>query len=280
MNSPTFKLKISNGLDVCGIEYGDPDGLPVIALHGWLDNAASFYEFHKHLRGIRLISIDLIGHGLSSRRPKGMPYHIWDNVTDLEAILSALEIDKAHLIGHSMGASIGMLFAGAFPDRVTNLMCIEGLVPLSYDVDNLPALFAEAVIKRNKMASKTLKPYKSREDAVLARINGRWPVNRKAAEELLKRGLKQTPEGYEWSHDPNLMLPSLVRFSPEQIRSFLKAVKATTWVVKGSKGAAYLIDGWVQELEQFELITMKGGHHLHLETPVAQELANIINNWT
>jgi len=264
---------------VKAVIYGDADGLPVIALHGWLDNAASFYAVGEYLEGIKLISLDLIGHGRSSYRPDGMPYHIWDNITDLYQILEQLEIDKTCLVGHSMGASIAMLFAGTFPDRIQHLMAIDGLVPLAYDVDSLPELLSDAIVKREKMASRNLKPYKTEEDAVSARMNGRWPVSREAAERLLDRGLAKTDDGYIWSNDPRLLMPSLVRFSPDQIRIFLKAVKAQTTVIRASNGASNLIDGWVGELSSAELIDMQGGHHLHLEPHCAKEIASLLNSW-
>lgn len=260
-------------------EYGDPEGLPVVALHGWLDNSASFFKVAEFLKGIRLISLDLVGHGHSSFRSKGMPYHIWDNVTDLDAIISALGLKNVNLVGHSMGASIAALFSGTFPEKVNNLMCIEGLAPLHYDVNQLPNDLAKAISKRNKLASKTLRPYVQVNDAISARMNGRWPVGREAAEALLQKGLVETEGGYCWSHDPVLLLPSLVRFSPEQIKSFLRAITAETTVIKGESGASFLIDGWINELQQSKLVEFEGGHHLHMETSAAQEIANIINGW-
>ncbi|MGI1670960.1 MAG: alpha/beta hydrolase [Neptuniibacter sp.] len=260
-------------------EFGDPEGTPVIALHGWLDNSASFYAIGEHLTGIRLISMDLVGHGKSSFRPKGMPYHIWDNVTDLEAVVAELKIEQFNLLGHSMGASIAMLFAGAFPGKVNNLMCIEGLAPLHYEAEQLPSDLSAAVIKRKKMAGKVYRSYTSRKEALIARMNGRWPVSERAAEKLLERGVVENNEGYCWSHDSALLMPSLVRFCPTQIRSFIRSVTAQTTVVKGTNGACHLMDGWVEELNKVDFLEMEGGHHLHMEPHTAKEIATIINTW-
>ncbi|WP_415901495.1 alpha/beta fold hydrolase [Neptuniibacter sp. QD29_5] len=268
------------GYTIAAIEYGDPDGTPVVALHGWLDNAASFYCLAQSFKRIRLIAIDLVGHGRSDHRPDVMPYYIWDNVTDLCAVLDALSLKKVSLVGHSMGASIAMLFAGAFPERVERLMLIEGLAPLFYEEEQLPQLFADAVIKRNKMVSKTLRPYSTYEDAIQARINGRWPVSREAAEALLERGLSKTERGYIWSNDPKLMMPSLVRFSFSQISSFVKSVRSEAIVIRGSNGAAdSIINPWLGDFYHAEVIDMEGGHHLHLEPHPATLLAERINQW-
>ncbi|WP_286237742.1 alpha/beta fold hydrolase [Neptuniibacter halophilus] len=265
---------------LAAVEYGDPEGVPVLALHGWLDNAASFSVLARHLQGVRLIALDLVGHGRSDHRPQAMPYHIWDNVADLHAVLKALQLEKVDLIGHSMGASIAMLFAASFPQQVGRLLLIEGLAPLAYEVDELPGLFAEAVVKRSRMAEKSLRPYPDFEQAVEARMNGRWPVSRSAAEALLERGLNKTERGYIWSNDPKLLLPSLLRFSPEQIRSFLNAVEAETMVIRASEGASdSIIDRWVDDLRQVEVVDMPGGHHLHLYHEAAAEIAERLAAW-
>jgi pimeloyl-ACP methyl ester carboxylesterase len=51
--------------------FGPEDGLPVIALHGWLDNANSFARLAPRLKGLRIIALDMAGHGHSGHRPAG-----------------------------------------------------------------------------------------------------------------------------------------------------------------------------------------------------------------
>ncbi|MDO6513188.1 alpha/beta hydrolase [Neptuniibacter sp. 2_MG-2023] len=268
------------GYKVAVVEYGNPDGRPVLALHGWLDNAASFYQLGQYISEIRFIAIDLVGHGFSDHRPKEMPYYIWDNVTDLYGIINALNLDQVDLIGHSMGASIAMMFAASFPLKVDNLMFIDGLGPLFYEVDELPQIFSDAIIKREKMLLRSLKPYGSFDAAVEARASGRWPVSKEAAEKLMARGLTYTDKGYIWNNDPKLLLPSLIRFSPEQVQSFIRKVESNAIVIIGEEGARdSIIDPWLDDLTSSEVVELVGGHHLHLDPPIAKLLASKIDSW-
>jgi len=58
--------------EIRGREWGSEDGVPWIALHGWLDNAGTFEPLVAHFpKGHRLLCIDLPGHGLSSHIPPG-----------------------------------------------------------------------------------------------------------------------------------------------------------------------------------------------------------------
>ncbi len=60
------------------LTWGDPAGVPVLGLHGWQDNAATFTGLAPHLDGIYLVALDLPGHGRSDWRPPGMAYGFLD----------------------------------------------------------------------------------------------------------------------------------------------------------------------------------------------------------
>ncbi|MEO1171337.1 MAG: alpha/beta fold hydrolase [Myxococcota bacterium] len=56
------------GLALAAVAYGPADGVPVLALHGWLDNAASFEPLGPKLTGCRVVVLDSAGHGRSEHR--------------------------------------------------------------------------------------------------------------------------------------------------------------------------------------------------------------------
>ena len=134
MSEPAY-FQIS-GSSFQGLCFGPEDGHQVLALHGWLDNAASFNRITPLLADCRVVAIDQRGHGLSDHLRR--PYHIWDGVPDVIGVLDALGWDKAILLGHSMGAAVATLFAGAYPDRVKQLWLIEGLGPWTYSDGEAP----------------------------------------------------------------------------------------------------------------------------------------------
>src|SRR5690606_2312769 len=110
---------------LAGLAFGPRDGRPVLALHGWLDNAATFVPLAPLLPELRIYALDLPGHGRSSHRPPGARYHYVDWVGDVIEAADALGLDRFALLGHSMGAGISILTAGTFPERVERLALIE-----------------------------------------------------------------------------------------------------------------------------------------------------------
>ncbi|MDQ2995239.1 MAG: alpha/beta fold hydrolase, partial [Pseudomonadota bacterium] len=91
---PTL-LKIAiPGLSLTARAWGPEDGRPILALHGWLDNAASFDLLAPLLPNFRIIAIDFPGHGFSDPLPLGMIYHHGDRVIQMLQVADALGWDR------------------------------------------------------------------------------------------------------------------------------------------------------------------------------------------
>ncbi|MCT7655793.1 alpha/beta hydrolase [Oceanimonas sp. NS1] len=256
---------------------GDPAGIPLVALHGWLDNAASFTLLASLLPEVRLIAPDLAGHGHSDHRAPGQPYYIWDNIADVQALLDALGLAQVALLGHSMGASVATLFAGTFPERVSRLLLLDGLVPHDYAADTLPEHLAVALEKGQRLRRRAPRCYANFDAAVAARMNSRWPVSHEAARLLLARGMKQTPQGWAWSHDSALTLPSVVRLCEAQIGAFVRRLSMPVWLVMAGQGIGMArVEPWLGLIPELELEVLDGGHHLHMEETPAALIAGLI----
>ena len=119
-------LRTPAGL-ISGWTHGPADGIPVLAIHGWLEHADCWLPLLPHVPShLRIIAIDLPGHGKSDHRGTGMGYAVSDYPRDVYAILELLQLERVHLLGHSMGAMISFLFTGAFPERISSLTLIDG----------------------------------------------------------------------------------------------------------------------------------------------------------
>jgi pimeloyl-ACP methyl ester carboxylesterase len=99
------------------------NGPAVVLLHGLSATRRNVVQGSRALikRGYRLISYDARGHGASSPAPR---YEYSDLVADLEAVLDHLEIERAALVGSSMGAATAMAFTLEHPERVPALVQI------------------------------------------------------------------------------------------------------------------------------------------------------------
>src|SRR5690606_38183425 len=94
----------ANGMCFAAQEWGSPGDSPVFALHGWLDNSASFYFLGPRLKNLHLVAIDFAGHGRSHHRAGEMSCNSWDDINDVLAIADHLAWKKFALLGHSRGA--------------------------------------------------------------------------------------------------------------------------------------------------------------------------------
>jgi pimeloyl-ACP methyl ester carboxylesterase len=103
------------------VEQGDPHGIPVLLLHGYSDSWRSYESVLPHLpASIRAIAPSLRGHGGASRPRAG--YRFGDFASDMAALLDALGIPSAFVVGHSMGSGVAQRFALDHPGRTRGLV--------------------------------------------------------------------------------------------------------------------------------------------------------------
>ena len=103
------------------------DGPVVVATHGITANHLSWLAVGEELgRDVRLFAPDLRGRG-RSRLPG--PYGMEAHARDLIAVLDAVGVDRAVLVGHSMGAYVAVVAAANHPERISGVVMVDGGVP-------------------------------------------------------------------------------------------------------------------------------------------------------
>ncbi|KTC42918.1 MAG: alpha/beta hydrolase [Pseudomonas sp.] len=243
--------------------FGPEDGLPVIALHGWLDNANSFARLAPRLQGLRILALDLAGHGHSGHRPAGAGYALWDYVYDVLQVAEQLGWSRFALMGHSLGAIVSLVLAAAMPGRVSHLALIDGVIPPTASGDGAAERLGMALQAQLALQDKRKPVYSTLERAVEARMKGLVAVSREAAELLAQRGLMPVAGGYTWRSDSRLTLASPLRLTEEQAMSFVQRVACPTKLVVAADGMLARHEELLQRLP-FSLEQLPGGHHLHL----------------
>ncbi len=250
--------------------WGRPGARPVLALHGWLDNAASFDALAPLLADVDLVALDLPGHGRSAHRAPGAWYHFVDYLSDVAAVLDALGWPRATLLGHSMGAAIASVFAGALPERVDALWLIEGLGPIATAAARVPELLGRAITEREALATKSLRVFPDLDAAARARAAA-GAIDLTAARALVARGTRAVEGGYVWSSDPRLTLTSALRLTEEQVLACLAAIRAPTLLVLADPAAPWFtVETMVARcaaVTALSRVVLPGTHHLHLEAP-------------
>ena len=263
-------LDTSRG-SMVALRAGNPDGPRVLALHGWLDNAASFIPLLPHLAEFDLVALDLPGHGGSAHRLPGYDYVFVDWIHDVLDVLDALQWPSANLLGHSMGGAIASVVAAGAPERVQKLAVIEALGPLSGVASEAGTRLRQAVTARRALdLNRPARIIPNLETAVAARL-AVSAMSADAARLIVGRNLREVDGGYVWRSDPRLTLPTHVRTHEDFVLSWIEAIAAPTLVIAADPSPPYftpvLRDARLARMLDVRLHVVPGGHHLHMEQP-------------
>lgn len=268
--------------------WGDGNKQPILALHGWQDNAGSFDLLAPLLNNRSILAIDAPGHGLSSWLPKGIPYHTSINIHIIRRIKRHFGWERIKLLAHSAGALTSFSCASMYPDEIEFVVAIDALQHIPLDFSKL--------LDRNKKIAKDIDTFLDQEEknspapchteevAIQRWIKGTGgSLNEIAARTMMIRGATRKEDGtYFYNRDPNVRLNAAnIGFTTEQLRESAELIKCPYLVLRGAESKMKdnlfkdVADIMQNGCKEFSLHTIPGTHHLHMVN--AEGVAEIVN---
>ena len=270
--APQSRYFQSQGLKLHFTDWGNAAAPPLLLVHGGLDHSRSWDHLAQALAAdFHVVAPDLRGHG-DSGWATGSSYSLADHVYDLTSLVKSEGFDKVAVVGHSMGGMVSLTYAGAFPERVSKLVVLDG-------VTNFPARRPKPADVRiadwagdlDKLALRKIHRYPTVADGA-DRIVGRNPrLTRAQAMHLATHGMKRNDDGsFSWKYDPYLRARAPYRLSLDDNTGLWSRIACPTLLVAASD--SFLPDpekaGVMSHFKHAELAKVAGaGHWLQHDRP-------------
>lgn len=255
----------------------------VLALHGWLDSAASFDRLAPCWPDTDLLAVDLPGHGLSDHKPPQATYNLWDDLLDLLRLCDQLGWQRFHLLGHSRGAMMALLLAAAMPERILSVVFLDGLLPEPTPATEVARQLGQFLRDHLSSGRRPRRGYASLGEAVAARCKV-MGMSADTAELLLARNLELQDGRYHWRSDPRLNAASAFKLSADHNQALLAALDVPGLLLLADQGlggapaASHMME-CAAKSPRLAIQQYPGSHHFHLESGADILAARIADFW-
>ncbi len=230
---------ISQSLRLSYVSWGDPGAPPLILQHGGFDHCRSWDRVAQALADrYHVIAADMRGHG-DSQWSAERNYIFDTHVEDFAELVRHLDAGPVSIIAHSYGGRVALRYAGLYPEMVSKLVAIEGLLPSPTTMEKLRAIPIDKRIRtyRDQVRALSVKghrPYLDIEQAA-ARMRERNPrLAPELALHLATHGTHRLEDGsYVWKFDQVVgsLFPSDV--SPEDERYLFGRIGCPVLLING-----------------------------------------------
>ncbi len=261
--------------------WGDESGQPVLALHGWLDNASTFDLLIPILLeknpNLYFVAMDFPGHGLSDHIPPNYSMNFMEYVGCVLAVLDKLQWTKdIILLAHSMGSSVAVLVAGIHSTRFRQLILLEGNGPYShldqyasqsyrdywtgrvkYAHQSNNRIYSqrgmEKIIRMRQISGSRLKINKHSSVNLFVKL---WKkvftkspkplpktvLSYESAKRLITRNMRHVKDNqYIWRTDPRLRVASAIFLTEKQVESFIQDIQAPVCILFAEDSPFYIL---------------------------------------
>jgi len=232
---PHDRFMVANRLRHHLLEWGAGDRI-VLLLHGFLEHAHAWDWVAPQLAaaGYHVFALDWRGHGDSEWIGAGGYYHFHDYTADLAFLVRALG-GRAALVGHSMGATAAVAYAGTEPAAVTALALIDALGPPDMSPEGAPERFATWLRDLARVEERGRRAPVPEGDPV-ARLRERFPrFSPQVAEHMARFGTRTDGSTLVWKFDPLHQTTNPQPYYTLQARGFWRRVSCPVLYVAGAE---------------------------------------------
>ncbi len=254
------------------LDWGNSSAPTLILVHGGFDHARSWDWTARALaKDFHVIAPDLRGHGDSGWSPDGS-YLMTNYVYDLAQLVELHGPSPVTIVGHSLGGSISLRYAGLFPDKVSRIVAIEGLGLTPQRLKEKaqapsPDQWRDWIGKRRESARRTPRHYPTIEAAVVRMRERNEHLSVEQALHLTIHGVNRNEDGsYSWKFDPYLHDMAPQAGSDDVLPEFWQRITCPTLLCLGldSWASNPVKDGRASHFHDARLVEFAdAGHWLH-----------------
>ncbi|MGH7779793.1 MAG: alpha/beta fold hydrolase [Candidatus Binataceae bacterium] len=266
---PTSHYFYSQRLKLHYVDWGNIDKPLMVLVHGGRDHCRNWDWVALDLRSrYHVIAPDLRGHG-DSDWSVGGSYSMIDYVLDLAQLMKAVSAEPSTLIGHSLGGNIVLQYTGVFPNRVKQVVSIEGMGPPPGMIKETPAYerMRNWIAQMRDLSNRKAREYPNIAEA-LSRMRAANPrLSEEQARHLTIWGVRRNENGtYSWKFDNYVHATSPYMFNTRDARQIWERITCPTFLIRGSESWAgdWVKDGRFAAFKNAQTVTIqKAGHWVH-----------------
>ena len=239
---PTSHIYFSQRLRLHYVDWGNEDAPAMLLVHGGRDHCRNWdWLAHEFKKDYHVVAPDLRGHG-DSQWLVGGSYTTTDYVYDIAQLVRQTGIRDIALIGHSLGGSVSLAYAGLYPQTVSRLVSIEGMgmSPASAE-DPTPGhqRLLDWVDNLRQLSGRIPKRYPTLEHAFQRMQQANPHLTEDQARHLTIHGSNQNEDGtYSWKFDNYMRAWSPVGMSAQQTVGLYRRISCPTLLVHGTESWA------------------------------------------
>lgn len=243
-SGPSSHIYFSQRLRLHYVDWGNPDGPPMLLIHGGRDHCRNWDWVAEHFaKDYHIIAPDLRGHGDSQWEASGNYTQI-SYVYDIAQLLQQKNMHDVTVIGHSLGGAIALMYTALFPERVKKLVAIEGMGPSP----SLAAKQAEISINERvrswvddmrKLSGRLPRRYDTLDDAFKRMRDENPHLSEEQARHLTLHGANQNEDGtYSWKFDNYVRVFSMSGLPNEEVKKMYGEISCPTLLMRGEESWA------------------------------------------